>query len=73
MRLVIKQRKGELLLNLFSCYVSAFLSLPAEATRLDNVGVCCFLFAAALQDVFKLSNLTYGVFVLNVERTFWAV
>lgn len=55
MRLVIKERKRELLLNLFSCFVSAFL--PAEARHLDNVDVCCFLCAAALQDVFELSSL----------------
>lgn len=73
MRLVIKQRNRELWPNLFSCYVSTFLCLTTEATRLDNVGVCCFLFAAALQDVFELSSLTYGVFVLKVVHTFWTV
>lgn len=40
---VIKERKRELLLNLFSCFVSAFLSSLAEARCLDNDDVCCFL------------------------------
>lgn len=38
---VIKER--ELLLNLYSCFVLAFLSSSAEARRLDNDDVCCLL------------------------------
>lgn len=66
MGLVIKERKRELALNLFSGFVSVFLSLAAFWTRPDNVDVWCppplffSSFAAALQDVFsRLSNLTY--------------
>lgn len=45
---VIKEKKKELFLNLFSCFVSAFLPTPAEARRPS----------AALPAVFELSSLT---------------
>lgn len=57
MRLVIKERKRELLLNLFSWCVAAFPSPRVEVKRLGggNDRVHCLLFA--LQGVFELSSL----------------
>ncbi len=67
---MIKERKKELLLHLFSRFVSAFVFSQAEARCLDNNNVCCFLCVATLQAVFELSSLTYLAFVLKKASSF---
>lgn len=49
---VIKHRKRELFVNLFSCFVSSFIFSLAEARHLDNDNVCCFF---SLRVVYELS------------------